>query len=92
MQATVSNTRVGTGKACERAQMPPAAPGQVAALNVVEGEQVQAGGVLLEIWNQDRKAEMRLAEAEASAAHSRAARGGSIGKVARAKARLGGIA
>jgi HlyD family secretion protein len=28
---------------------------------------------LLEIWNEDRKAELRLAEAEASAAHSRAA-------------------
>ncbi len=73
VQATVSNTRVGTVKACERAQMSPAAPGQVAALNVAEGQQVQAGAVLLEIWNEDRKAELRLAEAEASAAHSRAA-------------------
>ncbi len=73
VRATVSNTRVGTVKACERAQMSPAAPGQVAALNVAEGEQVQTGDVLLEIWNKDRKAELRLAEAEASAAHSRAA-------------------
>ncbi len=54
VRATGSNTRVGTVKACERAQMSPAAPGQVAALNVAEGEQVQAGDVLLEIWNEDR--------------------------------------
>ena len=73
VQATVSNTRVGTVKACERAQMSPAVPRQVAALNVAEGQQVQAGDVLLEIWNEDRKAELRLAEAEALAAHSRAA-------------------
>ena len=72
VQATVSNTRVGTVKACERAQMSPAVPRQVAALNVAEGQQVQAGDVLLEIWNEDRKAELRLAEAEALAAHSRA--------------------
>lgn len=73
VRATVSNTRVGTVEACERAQMSPAAPGQVAVLNVKEGDVVEAGDVLLEIWNQDRKAELRLAEAEASAARSRAA-------------------
>jgi len=73
VRATVSNTRVGTVEACERAQMSPAAPGQVAALKVAEGARVVAGEVLLEIWNEDRKAELRLAEAEASAAHSRAA-------------------
>ncbi len=73
VRSTVSNTRVGTVEACERAQMSPAAPGQVAALNVSEGDRVPAGHVLLEIWNDDRKADLRLAEAEATAAHSRAA-------------------
>lgn len=73
VRSTVSNTRVGTVQACERAQMSPAAPGQVAALNVSEGAHVQTGQVLLEIWNEDRKADLRLAESEASAAHSRAA-------------------
>jgi len=53
--------------------MSPAAPGQVAALNVSEGAHVQAGQVLLEIWNNDRRADLRLAEAEASAFHVRAA-------------------
>jgi len=72
VRATVSNTRVGTVEACERAQMSPSAPGQVASLNVREGAAVAAGDVLLEIWNQDRKADLRLAEAQASAARSRA--------------------
>jgi len=73
VRETVSNTRVGTVEACERAQMSPSAPGQVAVLNVSEGAMVKVGDILLEIWNEDRKAELRLAEAEASAAHSRAA-------------------
>jgi HlyD family secretion protein len=72
VRATVSNTRVGTVEACRRAQMSPSAPGQVAVLNVHEGDIVAAGDVLLEIWNDDRKADLRLAEAEASAARSRA--------------------
>jgi HlyD family secretion protein len=71
VRATVSNTRVGTVKACERAQMSASAPGQVAAINVIEGSRVSPGDVLLEIWNNDRRAELRLAEAEASAARAR---------------------
>lgn len=72
VRATVSNTRVGTVEACRRAQMSPSAPGQVAVLNVHEGDIVASGDILLEIWNDDRKADLRLAEAEASAARSRA--------------------
>ena len=34
VRASVSNTRVGTIKACERAQMSASAPGQVASINV----------------------------------------------------------
>jgi HlyD family secretion protein len=73
VRATVSNTRVGTVEACQRAQMSPAAPGQVVVLNVSEGALARTGDVLLEIWNEDRKAELRLAEAKATAARSRAA-------------------
>ncbi len=71
VRASVSNTRVGTIKACERAQMSASAPGQVASINVAEGSRVSAGQVLLEIWNNDRRAELKLAEAEASAARAR---------------------
>ena len=72
VKSTVSNTRVGTVEACRRAKMSPSAPGQVSVLRVSEGDWVARGEVLLEIWNGDRKAELRLAEAELIAAHSRA--------------------
>jgi HlyD family secretion protein len=42
--------------------------GEVASLNVREGDRVAAGQVLLEIWNQDLKAQLQLAEAEKTAA------------------------
>ncbi len=72
VQATVSNTRVGTVKACQRAKMSPAAAGQVASLSAYEGQVVTRDTVLLEIWNEDLKAEARLVESEAKAAQRRA--------------------
>jgi HlyD family secretion protein len=72
VQETVANTRVGTVEACRRARMSPSAAGQVAVLNVAEGATVAGGDILLEIWNDDLKAELRLAEAEAGAARARA--------------------
>jgi HlyD family secretion protein len=68
---TVSNTRVGTVKACRRALLAPAAGGEVSALNVREGDTVQAGDLLLEIWNEDIKAQVRLARAELVASQAR---------------------
>ena len=72
VRATVANTRVGTVEACRRAKMSPAAAGQVSTLWISEGDRVEAGAVLLEIWNEDRKADLRLAETEVTAARSRA--------------------
>lgn len=72
VEATVANTRAGTVSACQRAKLAPAAPGQVARLPIKEGERVQAGQVLLEIWNEDLKANLRLAESDAAAARARA--------------------
>lgn len=72
VEATVANTRAGTISACQRAKLAPAAPGQVASLPIKEGERVQGGQVLLEIWNEDLKANLRLAESDAAAARSRA--------------------
>lgn len=59
---TVANTRVGTVKACRRAEIAPATGGQVARLTVTEGDNVEAGQVLLEIWNEDLKARLKLAQ------------------------------
>lgn len=71
VRATVSNTRVGTVEACRRARMSPSAAGQVAHLPVKEGDEVQAGQVLLEIWNDDLLARQRHVDAEIVAARRR---------------------
>jgi HlyD family secretion protein len=75
VEATVANTRAGTVKACRRARLAPSIGGQIATLDVHEGDRVKAGQLLLELWNQDLKAEVTLAEreAEADAARARAA-------------------
>src|SRR3989337_1230663 len=51
VEATVSNTRAGTVKACRRAKLAPPAGGQIAHLLVKKGERVKAEQVLLELWN-----------------------------------------
>ncbi len=62
VDATVSNTRAGTVKACRRAKLAPAAGGQIAQLRVKKGERVKADQILLELWNDDLQAQARLAE------------------------------
>jgi HlyD family secretion protein len=64
VRATVSNTRVGTVEACSRARMSPSMPGIVASLPVKEGDKVERGQVLMEIWVEDLKAEQARTEAD----------------------------
>jgi len=70
--ATVANTRAGTVDACRRAGLSPALGGQIANLPVADGEHVEAGALLLELWNADLKAELTLAQRDARATQSRA--------------------
>jgi HlyD family secretion protein len=70
--ATVANTRAGTVDACRRAGLSPSSAGQIATLPVVDGERVTEGQLLLELWNDDVKAELTLGERDARAARSRA--------------------
>jgi len=71
VEATVSNTRAGTVKACRRAKMSPPAGGQIAHLLVKKGERVKADQVLLELWNDDLQAQARLAEQQLNTAAMR---------------------
>ena len=64
VKATVSNTRVGTVKACRRAFLAPATGGEVAKLHVKEGDVVKERQILLEVWNDDLKAQVELHTAE----------------------------
>jgi HlyD family secretion protein len=70
--ATVANTRAGTVDACRRAGLSPALGGQIAKLPVADGEHVEQGQLLLELWNEDIKAELELAHRDARASRSRA--------------------
>ena len=70
--ASVANTRAGTVDACRRAGLSPSLGGQIASLPVKEGDHVESGQLLLELWNDDVKAELTLNERDARAARSRA--------------------
>jgi HlyD family secretion protein len=70
--ATVANTRAGTVDACRRAGLSPALGGQIAALPVKNGDRVEQGTLLLELWNADIKAELELSLRDARASRSRA--------------------
>jgi HlyD family secretion protein len=72
VRATVANTRVGTVKACRRAYLAPATGGQVASLLLKEGDKVKQGQVLLEVWNQDLKAQVALQKAQINASRASA--------------------
>jgi HlyD family secretion protein len=69
--ATVANTRAGTVDACRRAGLSTALGGQIASLPVQDGASVEAGQLLLELWNDDMKAELEFAARDAHAAVSR---------------------
>lgn len=69
--STAANTRAGTIKACQRSRLSPPMGGQVGQLLVDEGDRVQQGQVLLELWNEDQQA--RVSEARAKLTVARAA-------------------
>jgi HlyD family secretion protein len=72
VEAIVANTRAGTVKACRRAKLAPGTGGQLDRLEVRAGDRVAAGQLLLELWNQDLKAQVLLAQREAEAGEARA--------------------
>jgi HlyD family secretion protein len=80
---TVTNTRAGTVKACQRAKLAPPSGGQIARLPVKKGERVQAGQVLLELWNDDIRAELSVTERDVAAARARREEACVAAKVAR---------
>ncbi len=75
VEQTVANTRAGTVKACRRAKLSPGIGGQIATLDIKEGDRVKTGTLLLELWNKDLRAEIALNESEsiATLANARAA-------------------
>jgi HlyD family secretion protein len=68
VEKTVSNTRAGTVQACRRAKLSPGTGGQISQLDIHEGDQVKQGQLLLQLWNKDLMAQIKLSEAEARVA------------------------
>ena len=70
VEATVSNNRAGTVKACRRAKMSPQAGGQISQLKVKKGQRVQKGQILMELWHEDLHAQEDLAVEQSKTAQS----------------------
>jgi len=68
---TVSNTRAGSVKACQRSRLSLPIGGQIAELLVSEGDYVKKNQVLIRLWNKDQQA--RLSDAKARQAMARLA-------------------
>ncbi|MEQ1581094.1 MAG: efflux RND transporter periplasmic adaptor subunit [Steroidobacteraceae bacterium] len=69
---TVTNTRAGTIEACRRAKLAPPMGGQIAKLHVKKGDTVKRNQLLLELWNEDTRAQITLAERDVVASQARA--------------------
>jgi HlyD family secretion protein len=69
--SSVANTRAGTVDACNRARLAPPVGGQIARLPVREGDVVSKDQVLLELWNQDLRAQLALQQRDRVAAQAR---------------------
>lgn len=72
VEKIVANTRAGTLNACRKANLSPGTGGQISLLTVEEGDSVKKGQLLLELWNDDLKAEAILAESQVKVAKARA--------------------
>lgn len=72
VEATAVNTRAGTVTACRRAHLSPSVSGQIVRLPFREGAHVRKGDVLVELWNDDIKAEHLLTEKELHSAEAEA--------------------
>lgn len=86
VEETVANTRAGTVDACRRAGLAPQIGGQIDRLPVNEGDRVTAGQILLELWNEDLEADLRLSNRELKAAQDRKVEACSRAEVARKRA------
>jgi len=87
VQDTVANTRAGTIKACQRSGLSPSMGGQIVRMPVREGDTVKAGQLLMEFWNDDLQARLKLAERQARAAAATARQACVVAETAEREAR-----
>ena len=70
VESTVANTRAGTVKARHRARLAPSIGGRIATLDVKKGDRVKKDQVLLTLWNDDLRSQLKLSRQEAAAAET----------------------
>ncbi len=63
VESSIANTRAGTVESCLRTKMSTIIGGRIEVLAVKEGDRVKKGQLLMQIWNDDIKAQERLAQA-----------------------------
>jgi HlyD family secretion protein len=63
VESSIANTRAGTIESCQRTKMSTIIGGRIEVLAVKEGDRVKKGQLLMQIWNDDIKAQERLAQA-----------------------------
>ena len=71
VEATLSNTRAGEIEACQRTRLSTIVGGRIDYLGVKEGDRVQAGQVLLRLWNEDQEARLAVNRAQLETARKR---------------------
>jgi HlyD family secretion protein len=71
VEATLSNTRAGEIEACQRTKLSTIIGGRIDFLGVKEGDHVEAGQVLLRLWNDDQEARLTVNRAQLDTARKR---------------------
>lgn len=71
VESSISNTRAGEVEACQRAKLSTIQGGRIDYLGVKEGDRVQAGQVLMRLWNEDQEAQVKLARTQLDATRRR---------------------
>ncbi len=87
VETTVANTRAGSVAACRRAKVAPITGGRIASLPVKKGQRVQAGALLLSLWNDDLVAREKLAQEQMVTAQSRVTEACQLATAAASEAR-----
>ena len=68
---TVANTKAGTIEACRRSGISPRMGGQIDRLPVKDGDIVEKDQILMEFWNEDLVAQVKLASSEVQATQAK---------------------
>lgn len=71
VESTIANTRAGTVEACQRTKLSTILGGRIEKLEVKEGDKVKKGQLLMQLWNDDLQAQVKLAQAQVETSRKR---------------------